>query len=178
MLGSDHQCVAQLEMLTQLFFSAIQCVFKTSPSCQENIRAESKKYLLETSLQEADTDLYQTLFGYAGIFGYLAWFAKFVLHAINNDPSLRPILVLAEMWKFNTNICPALVLIYKYGSSKYPWMETLIYNFTSLFSHLWTQSHVTRAVERRDWTGTATLTPSPINPGALSQILSDPLCHS
>ena len=167
MLGSDHQCVAQLEMLTQLFFSAIQCVFKTSPSCQENIRAESKKYLLGTSLQEADTDLYQTLFGYAGIFGYLAWFAKFVLHAINNDPSLRPILVLAEMWKFNTNICPALVLIYKYGSSKYPWMETVIYNFTSLFSHLWTQSHVTRAVERRDWAGTATLAPSPINPGAL-----------
>ena len=168
MLGSDHQSITQLELLTQLFFTAIQSVFKTSQCCQENIRAESNRYLEETSLQESDTDLFQTLFVYAGVFGYLAWFAKFVLHAINNDPSMRPVLVLAEMWKFNTNVCPALVLIYKYGSSKYPWMETLIYNFTSLFSHLWTQSHVTKAVDRRALLDFATLTPSPINPGTLS----------
>ena len=168
MFGSDEQGITQLELLTQLFFNAIQSVFKTSASCQEKIRGESNRYLRETNLQESDSDLYQTLFGSAGVFGYLAWFAKFVLHAINNDSSSRPVFVLAEMWKFNTNVCPALLLIYKYGSSKFPWMETLIYNFTSLFSHFWTQSQATKAVERRPLLDFATLTPSPINPGTLS----------
>ena len=151
----DLESYAELETLTRLLFCAVQCVLKTSTGCTEDIWQETIDYYRVTGLRDTDIDLYHcSMIGNTGVFGYLAWFTKFVMYSIGADAKTRKLITLAEMWKFNTNVCPALVVIYKHGSGRFPWMEALVQNFTNVFSHLWTKSDMTREAERKrleDW---------------------------
>lgn len=135
----DESGFSTLEVLATLLRSAVYCAMKTSPNCMERIMGDTIEYYRDSILNLSsfiDTSL--SLVHASGIFSYLEWFSRFIIHAINPDQCMQKVMLSTEMWKFNTNHCPELVYVYKYGTNQYPWMEALIYNFNLVFSSLWT----------------------------------------
>jgi len=122
--------------LTTLLLSALQAGIKLSNENLEKVAKGTLLYQAETDLYSEDKVVYETLMDQDGIFGYMNWFAKFVIISLSQD---RKYFLPAEMFVFNTEICAAFVTIYKYGTDTYPWFEALLFNFVNTFKLVWTK---------------------------------------
>ena len=120
--------------MTELLFSAIQAAVKLDLRSIEDVARSTLVYQAEADLGSEDKYVFETLLDQDGIFGFMNYFAEFVIIALSEN---RKYYLPAEMFRFNTDICAALVTIYKYGTEKYPWFEAMILNFVNMFRVIW-----------------------------------------
>ena len=108
----------------------------------ENLAKSTIMYKIETDLKEDDQYIHGTLYDQDGIFGFVNWLSKILLLSLSEEDVL---IIPADMFIFNLEICAPLVKIFKYGTDSYPWVEAMIYNFSKAFKRIWTTPN------SRDW---------------------------
>ena len=96
-------------------------------------------YLIETDIEEDNATIYNTIKEDDGVYGFVPWFAKFLLLTLSKDGlDILP----AEMFIFNLEIGSPLTRISKYGTNQFPWFDALLHNFTKVFKEVWTSKNL------------------------------------
>ena len=127
-----------LELVTNLaglLYSALQAAIKLSRSNWEKVVKSTLTFQEESQLRVDDKLVHETLLGQDGIYGFLNQFSLFLLLTMSEHRKYR---LPAEMFQFNTDICAALITIYRYGTETFPWMEAMVMNFIKIFRYVWT----------------------------------------
>ena len=134
--NSNSEVVTMLSRLTSL---AVVSVMKAGEESDlEALGNRMLNYYVKTDCSADDLYVWNTFYDADGFYGYINWFAKFLLLSLQqeNYPLLR-----AEMFIFLLEICPPLVELATYGLGDYPWLESTLYNFNKIFKNIWVESY-------------------------------------
>ena len=89
---------------------------------RERIASRVITHLKEMNITEKDTVPYSALFGDYGFYGYVIWFAKFVVISLSEELPYLPM----KMCIFNFEVCSHLTKIFQFRKGRVKKIKSIL----------------------------------------------------